>query len=49
LLAGFVTGDKRRPDWDIDDTTRQIGRQGVAAVRETLRRARPPMPVKKAS
>jgi hypothetical protein len=39
----------RRPDWTLDDETRQIGRNGIATVRETLRRATPPEPIRKAS
>ncbi|MCU1427563.1 MAG: hypothetical protein JWL83_1563 [Actinomycetia bacterium] len=45
----LLEGDKRRPEWDLDDQTRQIGLQGIAAVRETLRRAHPPEPIRKAS
>jgi hypothetical protein len=41
---------KRRPrDWSLDEHTREVGRAGVAAIRETLRRAQPPQPVQKAS
>jgi hypothetical protein len=39
----------RRPDWTLDEKTRRVGREGIAAVRETLRRARPPEPFQKAS
>jgi hypothetical protein len=35
---------ERRPDWALDEKTRRIGRAGVAAAREALRRARPPEP-----
>jgi hypothetical protein len=28
------------PDWHLDDTTREIGRRGVAEAREALQRAR---------
>jgi hypothetical protein len=30
----------RRPDWALDDTTREVGRQGLAAARASLRDAR---------
>jgi hypothetical protein len=32
------------PDWLLDARTRRIGRAGVAAAKEALRRARPPEP-----
>ena len=28
------------PEWQIDDRTKEIGRRGVAAVREAMQRAR---------
>ncbi len=34
----------RRPDWQLDERTRSVGRLGVAQAREVLRRARPPEP-----
>jgi hypothetical protein len=40
---------QRRPDWSLDEKTRRVGREGIAAARETLRRARPPEPFQKAS
>jgi hypothetical protein len=33
-----------RPDWQLDERTRTVGRLGVAQAREVLRRARPPEP-----
>jgi hypothetical protein len=45
----LLTSPIRRPDWELDERTRQIGRAGIAAVRETLRRAQPPEPFPKAS
>jgi hypothetical protein len=43
-----------RPDWQLDERTRSVGRIGVAQAREVLRQARPPepkqpLPVRKAS
>jgi hypothetical protein len=29
-----------RPDWRLDDTTREVGRRGIAAARAALRSAR---------
>ena len=51
LLAGEKGAKRRRrrPDWVLDERTREIGKAGVAQLRETLRRAQPPEPVKKAS
>jgi hypothetical protein len=48
LLAGEYRKQRRR-DWALDEKTRKIGREGIAAVRETLRRTHPPDPIKKAS
>jgi hypothetical protein len=50
----LLAGEKRakrptRPEWVLDERTRRIGREGVEAIRETLRRAEPPEPVKQAS
>jgi hypothetical protein len=45
----LLTSEKPRPDWALDERTRAIGRKGIAQVRETLRRAQPPEPIKKAS
>jgi hypothetical protein len=44
----------RRPDWQLDERTRTVGKLGVAQAREVLRQARPPepkhpLPVRKAS
>jgi hypothetical protein len=36
-------------DWVLSERTRELGLAGVAAIRETLRRAQPPEPVRKAS
>lgn len=33
-----------RPDWQLDERTRSVGRQGVALAREALRQARSPEP-----
>ena len=33
-----------RPDWRLSERTRQIGRQGIAEIRATLERVRPPEP-----
>jgi hypothetical protein len=38
-----------RAAWALDEKTRRIGRAGVAKVRETLRQAQPPEPVRRAS
>jgi len=51
LPGGSVTV---RPEWQLDERTRTVGRLGVAQAREVLRRARPPepkqpQPVRKAS
>ncbi len=32
--------DGREPSWELDDHTRQVGRQGLAAAREALQQAR---------
>jgi hypothetical protein len=41
LPGGSVTV---RPDWQLDERTRTVGRLGVAQAREVLRQARPPEP-----
>jgi hypothetical protein len=33
-----------RPEWHLDERTRQVGLRGVEEAREVLRRARPPEP-----
>ena len=33
-----------RPEWQLDERTRSVGRVGVAQAREVLRHARPPQP-----
>jgi hypothetical protein len=33
-----------RPDWVLDARTRRLGKEGIAKVREALRRAHPPEP-----
>lgn len=33
-----------RPEWQLDERTRSVGRLGVAQAREVLRQARPPQP-----
>jgi hypothetical protein len=40
----LLPGGERRPDWSLDERTRRVGRRGVAAAREALRRAGPPEP-----
>jgi hypothetical protein len=44
----------KRPDWQLDERTRSVGRLGVEQAREVLRQARPPepkqtQPIRKAS
>ena len=51
LPGGSVS---KRPDWQLDERTRTVGKLGVAQAREVLRQARPPepkrpVPVRKAS
>jgi hypothetical protein len=41
LPGGSVTP---RPDWQLDERTRSVGRLGVEQAREVLRQARPPQP-----
>ena len=41
LPGGSVT---TRPEWQLDERTRSVGRVGVAQAREVLRQARPPQP-----
>lgn len=31
--------DIKKKDWKLDDRTREVGRQGIAAAREALRQA----------
>jgi hypothetical protein len=50
----LLAGEKRprrpaRPEWVLDERTRRIGREGVEAIRATLRSASPPDPIKQAS
>ena len=40
----LIVGGSKQPDWDLDERTRRVGRQGVAAARAALRNARPPEP-----
>jgi hypothetical protein len=42
LLPGG--SEPRRPDWQLDERTREVGLLGVAQAREVLRQARPPQP-----
>jgi hypothetical protein len=44
----LLTGGHKRPEWTLDERTKRLGRRGVAEVRETLRRARPPQPIEPA-
>jgi hypothetical protein len=48
LLSGDRSRTSRK-EWALDERTRQIGRAGVSAIRETLRNAHPPEPAQKAS
>jgi hypothetical protein len=41
----LLLGGDRPDDWRLDERTRRVGKQGVAAAREVLRRAHPPEPV----
>ena len=43
-VAARRVGRRRRPDWQLDERTRSVGRLGVAQAREVLRQARPPEP-----
>ena len=50
----LLSGGVRRPDWLLDDRTRQVGRRGVAEARAMLEQAhvpepKRPAPVRKAS
>jgi hypothetical protein len=42
LLPGG--SESPRPDWQLDERTRSVGRVGVAQAREVLRQASPPQP-----
>ena len=44
LPGGFGGSRSARPDWQLDERTRSVGRLGVAQAREVLRQARPPEP-----
>jgi len=44
LPGGFGGSRSVRPDWQLDERTRSVGRLGVAQAREVLRQARPPEP-----
>ena len=44
LPGGSLPVPSARPDWQLDERTRSLGRLGVAQAREALRRARPPEP-----
>jgi hypothetical protein len=46
LPGGFGGSRSARPDWQLDERTRSVGRLGVAEAREVLRRARPPQPTR---
>jgi hypothetical protein len=37
----LLPSERRRPNWRIDDATREIGRAGVERARAALRQARP--------
>jgi hypothetical protein len=36
--------DTSGPVWRLDDETKRVGREGIAAAREALRRSRPQYP-----
>lgn len=36
----LILVDEKKPDWKLDDKTKEVGRKGVAAAREALRQAR---------
>jgi hypothetical protein len=40
----LIPGGSQTPDWSLDERTRRVGRQGIAAARAALRSARPPEP-----
>jgi hypothetical protein len=40
----LISGGSQHPDWALDERTRRVGRQGVAAARAALHNARPPKP-----
>ena len=40
----LIVGGSKQPDWGLDERTRRVGRQGVAAARAALHNARPPEP-----
>jgi hypothetical protein len=40
----LLPGRPSRPEWVLDERTRNIGRQGVAQAKEILRRRQPPGP-----
>jgi hypothetical protein len=40
----LLPGRASRPDWVLDERTRNLGRQGVAQAKEILRRLHPPEP-----
>ncbi len=46
LLPGgdTSTADEDRAPWRIDDTTREVGREGISQARAALRQARRPGP-----
>ena len=50
----LLSGGARRPDWMLDDRTRQVGRRGIAEARAMLEQAhapepKRPAPIRKAS
>ncbi len=44
----LLLGSEGREDWQLDERTRRVGRRGIAAAREVLRRAHPPEPMQSA-
>lgn len=41
----LLNGGAKQTDWTLDERTRRAGREGIAAARETLKKARRPQPV----
>lgn len=49
LLSGGSPRRSGRPDWLLDDQTRQVGRRGVAEARAMLEQAHVPEPKRPAA
>jgi hypothetical protein len=39
-LKLLETSDAREPEWQLDDTTKEVGKRGVAAARAAIQQAR---------